>query len=171
MLKMDTIPWHTRALVAFQELSDEDRKLILQELAHWWPLPRSEWPAERLVRSRARLDEDVFIVNEHWGIGVRWHEEQAVEITALRRRIVKIVSTEKPKPAWRNPDILLAWAVVAFLASAVFFSLWALESGMANSNGTVDAGPSLGNQIMGLMGWLSLMTGVFLLLRCLFRSR
>ncbi len=167
-MKMDTIPWQTRALAAFQELPDEERKRVVQELSHWWPLPRGSWPAERLVRSSKRLDEELFMIDDHWGIGVRWHEEHAVEITTVRRRTLKIVSTEKPKPAWRNPDILLGWAVAAFLAGVVFYLLSAMGEGSTQG---ASAEPSLGGQVFGTLSLISFVAGAFLLLRCFFRSR
>ncbi len=108
------------------------------------------------------------MIDDHWGIGVRWHEEHAVEITTVRRRTLKIVSTEKPKPAWRNPDILLGWAVAAFLAGVVFYLLSAMGEGSTQG---ASAEPSLGGQVFGTLSLISFVAGAFLLLRCFFRSR
>ncbi len=134
-------------------------------------MPRGQWPAARLLPSSARPDEILFSVDDRWGVAVRWQGEHAVQIMAVLRRTVEVVSTEAPRSVWNNPDALLALAVVALVASVVFFLLWAIERALAHQQGPKDIELSPGNQIMGILGWLSLMAGIFLLLRRFFRSR
>lgn len=103
-MTMDDFPLHPHALAAFHALPEADQNLVLRELSRWWPQPRRQWPAERLLSWSSQPGMALFCIDDRWGVTIQWRGEQPVEITALMRRKVEVVSTAPETPALRNPD-------------------------------------------------------------------
>ena len=168
-MRTDAYPWQPSALTTFQSLSEAERNHVLHELSRWWSLPHSQWPAERLVPSSNCLDEQLFTVDDRWGIALRWQDDQPVQITGLLRRTVKVVPLASRIPAWRNPEILLAWAVVAFLAFVVFHFIAVLADPVHSKGWGSER--SLESLLWEAWSWIAFLIGVLLLLRRFFRLR